>query len=43
MALSKRAQVHGDHMFVLLLKLTDHRVSVSITGLLLIIRRMYYC
>ena len=36
MALSKKSQVHGDHPSVLLQKLMDHRVSVSITGLLLI-------
>ena len=34
MALSKKAQ--GDHQCVLLQKLMDHRVSVSITGILLI-------
>ena len=35
MALSRRSRVNGDHPYVLLQKLTDHRVSVSITGLLL--------
>ena len=36
MALSKKVQAHVDHPYVLLQKLMDHRVSVSITGLLLV-------
>ena len=36
MALSKKVQAHGDPPSVLLQKLMDHRVSVSITGLLLL-------
>ena len=34
MALSKKAQAHGDHPFVLLQKMADHHVSVSITELI---------
>ena len=37
MALSKRAQAHGGHPCVLLQKLMDPRISVSITGILIII------
>ena len=36
MTLSKKAQAHGDHLCVLSQKLMDHRVYVSIAGLLLI-------
>ena len=35
MTLSKRAQADGDYLRVLMQKQMDHRVSVSITGLLL--------
>ena len=38
--------MNGDHPYVLLQKLTDHRVSVSITGLLLtssLFARHYLC
>ena len=36
MALSGKVQAHRDHPCVLLQELMDHRVSVSITGILLI-------
>ena len=36
MALSEKAQAHGDHPCVLVQKLIDRRVFLSITGILLI-------
>ena len=34
MALSEKAQAHGDLPYVVLQKMVDHHVSVSITGIL---------